>query len=345
MAEYIININYVLATAFLVLGGCGSGEISPSKTGSLTSSHSSSIGIIGAIGDLSSAFDNSLQAVVPKATYALGSQELAVFEYVNNRRVACGFGLLKQDIRLDASALAHAKYVVSPNSAAISHVESKAISMELFTGANPIDRAFAQGYPANPATFDEDFGAGFFSESNFAELLASDLMNAPLHLLSMLRSNRDVGIGVFSANRGAGSLPFKTLVLNMSTTVGTQEPNGVQTFPCEASLVPGAFFGGELPDPFPGRNYATDPMGSPIAILSRTGSNLVLSRYSFRKTGSQQELVLNVLSSVNRSATIRKNEMVLVPDLPLAPNASYAVSLTGTLDGVAWTKAFTFNTY
>jgi uncharacterized protein YkwD len=343
MIESISNIKLVLVATLLLVGGCGSGEISPLKTASLTSSHSSSVGVR-ATDDISSAFDDSLQTAVPKATYALGSQEFAVFEYVNNRRAACGFGLLKQDVRLDSSAVAHAKYVVLPNSAALSHVESKAISMELFTGTNPIDRAFAQAYMANPATFDENFGAGYFSESNFGELLASDLMNAPLHLVSMLRSNRDVGIGISSANRGAGSLPFKALVLNMSTIVGTQEPNGVQTFPCEATSVPGAFYGGELPDPFPGRNYATDPMGSPLAILSRRGSNLMLNRYSFRKTGSQQELVLNVLSSQNRSATIRKNETVLVPDLPLAPNASYSVSLTGTLDGVAWFKAFTFTT-
>jgi uncharacterized protein YkwD len=274
VSENIIKINYVLSVACLAaalaLSACGSAESNANKTISSSGSGSVPAGNARAI-------DLSLQIIVPKVTYTTGSQELAAFNYFNTRREACGFGLLKQDVRLDAAALAHAKYIALPNAAALSHVESKAVSIERFTGANPIDRATAQNYPAIAPYFDEDFGAGYLSEANFAEVLASDLMNAPLHLLSMLRSNRDIGLGVYSADRGVNSLPFRAVVLNMSTTAGTQEPTGVQTFPCSGSSVPGAFYGGEIPDPFPGRNYAINPMGSPIAIIARTGSLLILN--------------------------------------------------------------------
>jgi uncharacterized protein YkwD len=323
----------------MLLSACGGAEQSLTKTTSTAQSHTSS----GSVNGLNlGGFDTTIQTAVPKATYVEGSQELAAYNYVNSRRAACGFGLLKQDTRLDAAAFSHAKYVTIPSPAALTHVESKTVSPELFTGVNPIDRALTQSYPAASPFFEEDFGAGYLSEANFGEVLASDLMNAPLHLVSLLRANRDIGIGIFSADRGPNSLAFRAVVLNMSTTVGPQEPTGVQTYPCEGSLVPGGFYGGESPDPFPGRNYALNPMGGPLAIMSRSGTNLVLSSYSVRKTGDAVDLTMNVLTSANRSMNIRGNELVLVPELPLATGASYQVKFSGTLDGVVWAKTFSF---
>jgi hypothetical protein len=338
--EIIIKINYLLTVVFF-LSACGSAEQSLTK---MTSTSGGQAAEGNAMPASSSGSDTSIQIVVPKATYGNGSQELAALSYVNSRRAACGFGLLKQDSRLDAAAFAHAKYVTAPFDMALTHIESKAVLPDLFTGVNPIDRALAQAYPVVLPFVEEDFGAGYFSQANFAEVLASDLMNAPLHLVSLLRSNRDIGIGVYSSERGANSPPFRALVLNMSTTAGPQEPKGVETYPCEGSVVPGGFYGGETPDPFPGRNYASNPMGSPLAIMSRSGTALVLSGYSIRKIGDKRDLVLNLLSSSNRSRNIRSNEIVLVPESPLAEGESYEVRLAGTLDGVAWAKAFSFAT-
>jgi uncharacterized protein YkwD len=333
--EFIIKTNYIIVISLFVLVGCGSNEIGPSKTMSTTSSQSAATGT-------TNVQDMTLQAVIPKAAYAGGSQELAAFNFINARRGACGFGQLKQDTRLDAAAFAHARYVATPSAAALSHVEVKSIAPDLFTGINPSDRALAQGYPVALPYFDEDFGAGTLIEANFAEVLASDLMNAPLHLLSLLRPNRDIGVGVYSAERGANSLPFRAVVLKMSTTAGTQEPIGIQTFPCAGSEVPGAFYGNEIPDPFPGRNYALNPMGSPLAIVARTGSQLVLTTYSLRKTGDSRELALNLLSAANRGMNIRSSEVVLIPELPLAAASTFEVKLSGTLNGAPWVKEFSF---
>jgi uncharacterized protein YkwD len=326
----------------LFLAGCGSGESSQSTNSpksTTMASDSTTLSIV-----IPRSLDTSLQTSIPKATYAANSQEFAAFNFVNERRGNCGFGLLKQDARLDSAALAHAKYVAVPSTAAISHTESKAVSLSLFTGVNPSDRVLAQGYQSSLPYVDEDFGAGFLIEPNFAETLSSDLMNAPFHLVSMLRANRDVGIGVHSADRGPNSLPFRSVVFNMSTAVATQEPAGVQTFPCNGSVVPGVFFGGESPEPFPGRNYAASPMGSPIAVMARTGATLVLNSYSLRQQGDNRELALNVLSSLNRSLSIRGNEVVLMPDVPLAIGTKFNVSLTGTLNGASWSKVFSFST-
>jgi uncharacterized protein YkwD len=334
----------VLLALFQV--GCGSGESSQSVGQSIGPSKSTTMANDSTVQSIviPRSLDTSLQASVPRTTYAANSQELAAFSFVNERRGSCGFGLLKQDSRLDSAALAHAKYVAVPSTAAISHTESKAVSPPLFTGVNPIDRVLAQGYPSSLPYVDEDFGAGFLIEPNFAETLSSDLMNAPFHLVSMLRANRDVGIGIHSADRGPNSLPFRSVVFNMATTVATQEPTDVQTFPCNGSVVPGVFFGGESPEPFPGRNYAASPMGSPIAVMARTGTTLVLNSYSLRQQGDNRDLALNVLSSLNRSVSIRGNEVVLMPDLPLAIGTKFDVSLTGTLNGVSWSKVFSFST-
>jgi uncharacterized protein YkwD len=338
--EFIIKTNYVLAACVLGLVGCGSNEIGASKTMSATSLQSPTA----SLANTQNVQDMTLQAVVPKASYTSGSQELAAFNFINARRGACGFGLLKQDTRLDTAAFAHAKYIATPSPAAISHIEAKSVAPDLFTGINPSDRAIAQGYPVALPYFDEDFGAGTLVEANFAEVLASDLMNAPLHLLSLLRPNRDIGVGVYSAERATNSLPFRTVVLKMSTTVGTQEPIGVQTYPCAGSEVPGAFYGNEIPDPFPGRNYAINPTGSPLAVMARTGSQLVLTTYSLRKAGDARELALNLLSSANRGMNIRSSEVVLIPELPLAPASTFDVKVAGTLNGIAWAKEFSFTT-
>jgi uncharacterized protein YkwD len=337
-----VPVTFALSVLFAVfLVGCGSGESSQSTNLSKSTTMASDSG--GASIVVPRSLDTSLQTSTPKATYAANSQELAAFSFVNERRGNCGFGLLKQDSRLDSAALAHAKYVAFPSTAAISHTESTAVSQSLFTGVNPIDRVLTQGYRSSLPYVDEDFGAGFLIEPNFAETLTSDLMNAPFHLISMLRANRDVGIGVYSVDRGQNSLPFRSVVFNMSTTVATQEPSDVQTFPCNGSVVPGVFFGGESPEPFPGRNYAASPMGSPIAVMARTGSTLVLNSYSVRQRGDNRELVLNVLSSLNRSLSIRGNEVVLMPEVPLATGTMFDVSLTGTLNGVSWSKVFSFS--
>jgi uncharacterized protein YkwD len=326
----------------LILAACGSAE--SSLTAGLAKLPTIAGGASGSAGIVPRSLDTALQTAVPKATYAPASQELTALNFVNERRASCGFGLLKQDVRLDSAAAAHAKYVSVQSTAAISHTESKTVSLSLFTGVNPIDRVITQGYAPSLPFVDEDFGAGFLVEPNFAEILSNDLMNAPFHLVSMLRANRDVGIGVYSADRGSSSLPFRALVFNMATSAATQEPTDVQTFPCNGSVVPGGFYGGETPEPFPGRNYAANAMGSPIAVMAKTGSTLLLSRYSLRQVGNNHELDVNVLSSLNRSLNIRGNEVVLMPDAPLVNGAKFEVSLAGTLNGVSWSKVFSFST-
>jgi hypothetical protein len=70
----------------------------------------------------------------------------------------------------------------------------------------------------------------------------------------------------------------------------------------------------------------------------------VLNSYSIRKVGDARELALNQLSAANRGMNIRASEVVLVPELPLAPASTFDVKLTGTLNGVAWLKEFSFST-
>jgi uncharacterized protein YkwD len=334
---------FLFGVAAFSLVACGSGEKTAQTSSAILAMPGSSLLTVASA--VTRSIDTSLQTNVPKATYANNSQDLAAFNYLNQRRANCGFGLLKQDVRLDAAALAHAKYVSVQSTAAISHTESKVVSAEFFSGVSPLDRAMAQGYLPSLPYVDEDFGTGYVAEANYGETFTNDLLNAPFHLVSMLRGNRDVGIGIYSADRGPNSLPLRSVVFNMSTVTSVQEPVGVQTFPCQGSTVSGVFYGGESPEPFPGRNYAANPMGSPIAVISKSSSRLVLSSYSLRVVGDSRELALNVLSSLNRSLNIRNNETVLVPELPLMPSTSYEVNLVGTLDGVEWKKVFSFSTH
>ena len=65
---------------------------------------------------------NPIVTSVPVSTYAAGSDERIAYDYLNAERQKCGFGLLAQDTRLDASAAAHVSYLLKNN--VIAHYET-----------------------------------------------------------------------------------------------------------------------------------------------------------------------------------------------------------------------------
>jgi hypothetical protein len=290
--------------------------------------------------------DKSLQTSVPAFTYAAGSQELAAITILNERRGKCGFGLLRQNALLDKAAAAHAAYVSQPVQGVVSHYEI--IGRQFFTGVNPSDRAIAQGYePIGGATsdsVDEDLNAQFAATADFGTQSMEALLAAPLHLISLFRANRDFGMAATVQDRGFAPLFFRALVFKGSTSTTTQEPNGVQTYPCEGSVVPTSFDGNESPQPFPSRNYTNNAMGSPIAVMAPTGTTLKITTVALNKAGIAQALAVNILTATTSPNSIRANEAAILADTKLDANSSYTLVLTGTLDGVAYSKTVNFST-
>jgi uncharacterized protein YkwD len=296
--------------------------------------------------------DKSLQTTVPAYTYAVGSQELAAITLLNERRLKCGFGMLKQNAQLDKAAAAHAAYVSQPVQGVYEHNEVRGLADAYFTGVTPADRAIFQGYsPANKTFVDEEFlgevsnSAGFVNSGlGYGAYGATKLMQAPFHLIGMLRPNREAGVAFSSVFRSSLIGSFNALVFKASTSTETQEPSGVQTYPCDGSVIPTSFDGNESPQPFPGRNFVNNPMGTPIAVMAPTGTTLKITTVALNKTGVAQALAVNILTSTTSPNSIKANESAILADAKLDTNSSYTLVLTGTLDGVAYTKTINFST-
>ena len=92
---------------------------------------------------------SDLVTSVAPSTYRVGSVELGGWNALTDARWACGFGLLQQDTRLDAANTAHAGYqaqnTVLQNRIVFSHFEES--NLPGFSGVNPLERAWAQGWP------------------------------------------------------------------------------------------------------------------------------------------------------------------------------------------------------
>jgi hypothetical protein len=296
--------------------------------------------------------DKTLQTSVPAFTYAADSQELAAITILNERRAKCGFGLLKQNALLDKAAAAHAAYIAQPVQGVYSHFEQRGLADAYFTGISPADRAIFQGYTtANKNIVDEELVAELNNTDSFVKSGLGygaygtiRLMQAPFHLIGMLRSNRDVGVGFSSVFRSALIGSVNALVFNASYSSDTQDFEGIQTFPCNGNVVETFFDGNETPQPFPSRSYVNNPMGHPMAVMANSGTSVLINSAVLVNAATNAAVVVNVLSNATSPVSLNKNEILLVPDVALAKNSTYKMTIVGTLDGAPWNKVITFAT-
>ena len=290
---------------------------------------------------------------IPATTYAAGSQEKLAFDYLNNARSTCGFGLLAQDTLLDLSTRNHAGYMQANNITTHYEVQGN----PGFTGYAPWDRATYVGYvgTTSEVALGEPSSAAIptaFSVDSVRTLLA-----APYHFRSMMEGWRDIGVAVnTSANQG------NYLVMNpgYKSTASKQQPAAgtVLTYPCQGTTDVETAMAGEQPWPIPGR---TDAIGQSVLVQVAEGSTLVIHSSSMTRVGgpgidagtvangsvlgnTSPLLKLDWSNDTNNRFTNRYNVAMLMPDKVMYMGGVYRVQLTGTVDGVLFSKDFTFTT-
>ena len=299
----------------------------------------------------SSGFASTIQTTVPAPTYPAGSGLRAAFDLLNDERARCGFGRYRQNARLDQAAADHSRWM-SLNLTR-DHFQDGTRFPNGFTGVTSIDRAAARGYA--PASVGEDFVYASHLPERAVQAAQSwlrALLSAPLHMSSLMGFQRDVGIGSVQ-RRDLGlmdnNLQFLApLVFNLGrleSEVPAQVGSGeIVTYPCEGTtgVFPGVY--GEEPNPIPGRDLATKPIGPGILIRGRFFSDMVLTSFSLRETstGIPVAVVAPLTRTTNPSAG--PGSVMLIPDTILKDNTRYTVSANGTLDGVAFSRTFTFTT-
>jgi len=290
-------------------------------------------------------------------SYATGSEELAAYQLLNTERGRCGFGFLAVSTPLSAAARAHADYQIINN--LNTHLENVSQFPEGFTGAEPGARVKFQGYADLDGVTDE---FAFFvssspvqSKRGLGELGIRVLLNAPYHLNGLMSGYRDVGIAVRSNDdTGKGQRGvFVQINAAYTASAGPQllGSSDVQTYPCEGTTGVSRQLTNETPNPVPGRDLLTAPLGSTVFISVREGNRLAITSAAMTKAATGEAVVLRrPVTSVNdpygpcQTGCFGPHQAYVAPDAPLLPSTAYAVVLGGTNNGSAFSRSFTFST-
>lgn len=281
-----------------------------------------------------------------------GSEDLAAFTLLNAEREHCGFGKLAQNAQLDAAARAHADYQVI--NSVISHEE--VAGKPGFTGVLPPARIAAAGYADAGATADEIAGfIGTSQKAGLGEPALRNLLNAPYHLQGLMSGFRDVGLSVrSSADTGAGSA---TVLLQINAaykrSAGPQLFAGteVHTYPCEGTSGVNFKLANEEPNPVPGRDLSTTPLGSSVYVAVRAGNVIGISSASMKQISTGLPVTLRApVTAANdpygpcAAGCFQSHQAYVAADAPLQPNTAYQVTINGTNNSVGFSRTFTFST-
>lgn len=302
-----------------------------------------------------------LQLTVPAPTYGALSEELQAFNTLNDIRGRCGHGKLAQNSMLDTSATGHALWLTYH--ADFGHEQTPG-SLH-FTGAQPRDRMMAAGYlgSASQAEVSEQLavyasGTDGNDTIGFGIQGTRMLLNAPYHANSLLDGYRDVGISIRNAidagapdatHPGAGrrAIVFNTgYQRSAGSQSAAQDDNAVLTYPCDGEINVGRALPHEEPNPVPGRDLSTNPLGTSIMVSLKEGRTLeidstVLTNVS---TGATVALRPPVTGANDHLRAFAAHQGYVAADAPLAAHTAYRVSLGGRNNGVSFLKTFVFTT-
>ena len=293
---------------------------------------------------------NSLVTSVPAPTYAAGSEELAAFNLLNAERDACGFGLLAQNGAIDSAAQRHSDYQILNN--VITHDQNQQTMPTGFTGTTVVDRLIAAKYIASDAdrasTYETIVGSGTSTKTGQGALGVRRLMNAPYHMIGMFSETHEVGIALRNGADNNSTTPgnYGTFDFSSRSSAGNQLPDSstVRTYPCNGTTGALRLLTGEIPNPVPGRDLNLNPLGSSVYINVRKGNTIAINTVSFVNvaTGASVVTRLPISEKNDPNGSFRSHEAYIAADAPLDKSTKYRVMITGTNNGVAFSKDFVF---
>lgn len=304
---------------------------------------------------------------IPTSTYAVGSAELAGYTLLQQARVLCGFGALRQDTRLDAASLNHARYLVNISFASgtpvLSHYEDITTDPN-YTGYLPWDRTTATGYGTQVAEiltatvwdYDSRNLPAFPTMAQRGTESMRSLLNTVYHLSGAMYDGADVGFGADLHTMNTGTTTrreeYRFGSLNGYQTSRIKLGAGkVVTYPCQdSSDIPPAFVpANESPNPFPAMTSASLTVGPPIYLKVDAGQVLSVTSSSVSQNGVR--VPTTVLTHANDpnidiygQKYIDTNEVFVIPTTALLPNTIYQVSLAGTINNVPFSRSFAMST-
>lgn len=298
---------------------------------------------------------------IPASSYAAGTAELAGYTVLQQARVLCGFGALRQDTRLDAAALNHARYLtsisVTGGTSVLSHYEDITTD-PYYTGFYPWDRTTATGYGDRVAEileatvwdYDINNPPVFPTLAQRGADSMRSLLNTVYHLTGAMFAGADVGFGVDVLTMATGATSrreeYRFGSLNgFQTSAAPLGSGNVATYPCQGSTgIPPAFVpANESPNPFPAMTSTSQTVGPPVYLKVDAGQVLRVTSGSVSLNGmSVPTTVMTAANDPNRE--LGSNEVFVIPTIALAPNTTYQVNLAGTINNTPFNRNFTMST-
>lgn len=321
---------FAATLALSACGGGGGGGNGDSAPGS--SNPSTDTGNSGSAPDSSSATTGN----VSTPQYAPDSVQLAMFNQLNAYRQQCGFPALVDNTILDQATQAHAQYESENNVV----TDNESPSNTDFTGATYGDRAVHFGYPSGVSV--GGASGGYYSGSPLtadqaaAQLLA-EWFGGVYHSGVVMLPADIVGLGEYEKANGGASQVWSAISLTGTANI----PNAPLTFPCEGtSGLPYSEVGGEIPTP-PNTSGA---WGTPVSVVGSL-SDVIRLQTATMTDDSGTTMALQILdSATDPNKQVPAYEGAAYPTTPLKPNTKYSVSVSGTVNGAPFSRAFTFTT-
>ncbi|MFP3645849.1 CAP domain-containing protein [Paraburkholderia sp. SIMBA_054] len=270
--------------------------------------------------------------------YAANSAEQTIFTTLNQYRQQCGFPALTENTLLDKATANHSSYMAQANAVSDSETAGKAG----YTGVTFSDRAAAVGFPSGSVAVG-GVSNGFWTtpaltETGYGQNLLYGWISGVYHIGTVVWPVTQVGVGYAETTFNGAPQAWGALTLaNLQSVIS----NGPLTFPCQGTTgVPYKALG-ETPTP-PNTSGA---WGTPIGVAGNPQDTIVLQTASITDTSTGTPASVQLLdSSKDPNKLIPAYEAVAYPSSPLSPNTSYAVTITGTVNGVAFSRSFTFTT-
>lgn len=275
-------------------------------------------------------------------TYAADTAKARIFGALNSYRTQCGFPAYQQNTVLDSAAQAHADYMVSNGVVS----DSETAGAAGFTGATAQDRAQSKGWPSSLGA--GTVNAGMWTTSTLTQAQYGqgllDAWTVGVYHQVVIASNATLA-GVGTGQRDLSGFPeFKGGIVY---AYGTASPanvttsGNVLTFPCEGST--GVPYQGSAESPTP--PSTSGAWGTPVTVVGNPSDTVVLSAATVTAVTAGTVLPVKILTAdTDPNRLVQRWQAVAYPLSPLTANTAYAVTLTGTVNGVAFSRSFTFTT-
>lgn len=285
----------------------------------------------------------------PGAPVSVGNIAIDGREWINFRRSQAGIATLTQNTLIDNAALAHSNYQKSQplksSGQPADPTHDEVAGNPGFTGTSLKERLNFAGYtiPASGYAYGEVISA---TGSNSGFFMAEELITAIYHRFVIFEPQfKDIGSG--SATTGQGYTYF-TADFGARGGYGPGLGTGkfvVWPYNGQTGVTPNFFSDNEIPDPVPEKDSngkSINEVGYPISVHGDFDAVVKVQSFTVQPRGGSP-LTAKLLQH-STDAETENSAAAIVPMAPLRSATTYDVSFSGTVDGIAVTKSWSFTT-